>query len=162
MQFEKGQSGNPAGRPRGSRNKSTLLLEQTLANDGEAIVNKAIEMAKDGDPIALRLCIERLLPRRKHEPIECELPPIEKAADAVAALTAISAAVGAGDVAPSEAAALGRVVDFCVRALAALGFDERLTEVEARAQGKATRKTKLPGFLPGVNEIADRAGGQHA
>ena len=162
MPFQKGQSGNPAGRPRGSRNKSTLLLENALASDGKAIVNKAIEMAKDGDHIALRLCMERLLPRRKHESIECELPPIEKAADAVAALSTISAAVGAGDVARSEAAALARVVDFCVRALATLGFDERLAKVEARTHSQATPQHNLPGFLPGVDEIADRAGGQNA
>ena len=36
MQFQKGQSGNPAGRPRGSRNKSTTMLEKIVTGEGQA------------------------------------------------------------------------------------------------------------------------------
>ena len=49
MPFEKGESGNPAGRPRGSRNRATLLMEGLLADDAEAIGRKAIAMTKQGD-----------------------------------------------------------------------------------------------------------------
>ena len=31
MPFEKGQSGNPAGRPRGSRSRATMALQDMLA-----------------------------------------------------------------------------------------------------------------------------------
>ena len=64
MPFEKGESGNPAGRPRGSRNRATLLMEGLLADDAEAIGRKAIEMAKQGDMAAIRLCMDRLAPVR--------------------------------------------------------------------------------------------------
>jgi hypothetical protein len=56
MPFEKGESGNPAGRPRGARNRATLLMENLLADDAEAIGRKAVEMAKGGDMAAIRLC----------------------------------------------------------------------------------------------------------
>src|SRR5262249_19741622 len=60
MPFQKGECGNPAGRPRGARNRTTLLMESLLADDAEAIGRKAIAMAKQGDMAAIRLCMDRL------------------------------------------------------------------------------------------------------
>ncbi len=56
--FEKGRSGNPAGRRTGSRNKATLAL----AGESEALTRRAVELALAGDPTAMRLCLERILP----------------------------------------------------------------------------------------------------
>jgi len=134
MPFQKGQSGNPAGRPRGSRNRKVIMLQNILDNEGEFILEQAMIMAKEGNTVALRLCMERLLPKRRHEPLQCELPPISTAADAVAAMGDIAAALGIGEVAPAEAAALAKVVTGFVQALRTHGFDERLTRVEADAQ----------------------------
>ena len=60
--FAKGQSGNPGGRRRGSRNKATLAAQMLLADEAEALTRKAVKLALDGDPTALRLCVERILP----------------------------------------------------------------------------------------------------
>jgi hypothetical protein len=130
MPFEKGESGNPAGRPRGARNQATLLIQNLLADDAEAIGRKAIEMAKSGDLAAIRLCMDRLAPARKDEPVAYELPPIEKPADSVAATASIVAAVAAGELTTSQAAELCKVIDVYVRALENKGFDERLTKLE--------------------------------
>ena len=130
MSFQKGESGNPAGRPRGARNRATLLMQNLLANDAEAIGRKAIEMAKAGDLATIRLCMDRLAPARKDEPVAFELPPIEKAADSVAATASIVAAVAAGELTPSQAAELSKVIDVYLRALENKGFDERLTKLE--------------------------------
>jgi hypothetical protein len=130
MPFEKGESGNPAGRPRGARNRATLLMQNLLADDAEAIGRKAIEMAIAGDLAAIRLCMDRLAPVRKDEPVAFELPPIEKPADIVAATASIVAAVAAGELTPSQAAELCKVIDVYVRALENKGFDERLTKLE--------------------------------
>ena len=92
MQFQKGQSGNPAGRPRGSRNKTTVLLQNLLEGEAEAIARKAIEMAKDGDMAAIRVCMDRLASIRRKDPIAFELPPMDKARDTVAAVAAIERA----------------------------------------------------------------------
>jgi uncharacterized protein DUF5681 len=132
MPFEKGESGNPAGRPRGSRNRATLLMQCLLADEAEAIGRKAIEMAKAGDLAAIRLCMDRLAPARKDEPVAFELPPIEKPADIVAATASIVAAVAAGELTPSQAAELSKVIDVHVQALECKGFDERLTKLENR------------------------------
>src|SRR5262245_1308329 len=79
MPFEKGESGNPAGRPLGSRNRATLLMESLMADDAEAIGRKAIELAKGGDLAAIRLCVDRLAPTRKGKPVPFELPAAGKA-----------------------------------------------------------------------------------
>ncbi len=134
MPFQKGESGNPAGRPRGSRNRATLLMESLLADDAEAIGRKAIEMAKQGDMAAIRLCMDRLSPPRKGEPVAFELPPLDKPADSVAAATTIVAAVAAGELTPSEGADLAKVIDVYVRAIETKAFDERLTKLEETTQ----------------------------
>jgi hypothetical protein len=79
--FRKGQSGNPSGRPRGARNKATLAVEALLDGEAEVLTRRAIERAKEGDSVALRLCLERILPPRKDRPVSFALPKIESAAD---------------------------------------------------------------------------------
>jgi Family of unknown function (DUF5681) len=130
MPFQKGESGNPAGRPRGARNRATILMQNLLADDAETIARKAIELAKDGDIAAIRMCMDRLAPARKDEPVVLDLPPLDTAADTVAASARIVAAVAAGDLTPSEAADLAKVIDIYVRALETRSFDERLTRLE--------------------------------
>ena len=58
--FQKGRSGNPNGRPKGSRNAATLAIEVLLDGQAQALTQKAIELALAGDPVALRLCLERM------------------------------------------------------------------------------------------------------
>ena len=130
MQFEKGESGNPAGRPRGSRNRTALLMENLLSYEAEAIGRKAVEMAIKGDMAAIRLCMDRLAPARKEEPIAFELPPLEKPADSVAAAATLVAAVAEGELTPSEAAQLAKVIEVYVRAIETKVFDERLASLE--------------------------------
>src|ERR1700732_1627842 len=78
---KKGQSGNPAGRRVGCRNKTTLAAAALLAGEAEALTRKAVELALGGDPTALRLCIERILPQCRERTVKFILPPIESAAD---------------------------------------------------------------------------------
>src|SRR5205809_278788 len=59
MQFQKGQSGNPAGRPRGSRNMASIRMQDMLEQNLDALVGKAVAMALAGEIGALRLCLDR-------------------------------------------------------------------------------------------------------
>src|SRR5215208_1390756 len=85
MAFQKGQSGNPHGKPKGTRHRVTVAAETLLEGEAEAITRKAIELAKAGDGPALRLCMDRIYPARKDRPVRFGLPPLEKVGDAVAA-----------------------------------------------------------------------------
>ena len=135
MPFQKGQSGNPTGRPRGALNRATVLAQTLLSERAESIAGKVIELAERGDMTALRVCMDRLVPVIKHQPIAVELPPIEKPADSVDAAASIAAAVAAGELTATEAAELAKVVDVYVRALDSKGFDERLTKLENEISG---------------------------
>ena len=130
MPFEKGQSGNPFGRPPGARNKATMMAEALLQGEAEAITRSAIERAKAGDMAALRMCLDRLAPPCRHRTIVFELPPLASAADAVSATAAITAAVAAGELTPSEAGELFKLVDGFARMLEARNFEQRIADLE--------------------------------
>ena len=123
--FEPGKSGNPNGRPKGSRNKTTLAIEALFEGESEAITRKLLEMAKEGDMTAVRLCLERLLPPRRDRLVAFDLPEIECAADAANASSAVVAACAEGDLTPSEAA---QVIDLIARHVRVL----EVVEIEAR------------------------------
>jgi hypothetical protein len=135
MPFQPGASGNPAGKPKGTRNKATMAVEAMLDGEAEHLTRKAIELAKAGDMAALRLCLDRIAPARKDRLVQVDLPRLNCAADAVKVSAAIMAALGDGILTPSEAAELGKIVDSYVRALTASDFEMRLAQLEATTTG---------------------------
>src|SRR6478672_5742857 len=86
--FQPGRSGNPTGRPRGSRNAVTLAVEALLEGEYETLTRRAIELAKAGDMQALRLCLDRIAPPRKDSLVGFTLPKLVCAKDAVKASAA--------------------------------------------------------------------------
>src|SRR5215217_9236345 len=134
MVFQKGQSGNPHGKPKGTRHRVTVAAETLLEGEAEAITRKAIELAKQGDGPALRLCMDRIYPARKDRPVRFALPPIERAADAVASHAALVGAVARGDLTPSEASELSKLVEGYVRAVEATDILDRLAKLEVATQ----------------------------
>src|SRR3954470_16848279 len=104
--FKKGQSGNPAGKPKGARHRTTMAVDALLEGEAETITRKAVELAKAGDTVALRLCMDRLAPPRRDRPVPFTLPKLDTVADAKAASAAILEAVAEGELTPNEAADL--------------------------------------------------------
>jgi hypothetical protein len=77
--FLKGQSGNPAGRPKGSKNQTNLVkqaiegqLVDELANNAGDILAKAISLAKQGDPTMIKLLLDKLLPTARNDILNVE------------------------------------------------------------------------------------------
>src|SRR5580700_3153276 len=95
--FEPGTSGNPKGRPRGSRNGTTMATEVLLDGEAERLTRMAVDKALAGDRLALRLCLERILPPRRDRPIAFDLPEIATVGDAVKASSAVLSACAAGN-----------------------------------------------------------------
>jgi Family of unknown function (DUF5681) len=130
--FQKGCSGNPQGRPPGARNAATVTAELLLDGEAAIITRKAIELAKQGDLTALRLCLERIVPPRRDRPVHFAVPALNSADDARKAMAAITTAVANGELTPNEAAELSRVVDGYVRALEATEIERRIRTLEER------------------------------
>jgi len=101
--FQPGKSGNPRGKPPGTRNKATVAAEALLAGEAEALTRKAVEMALAGDPIALRLCLDRVLPVPKSRRLTLDLTP-EAMADPASAISLVQRAMLAGEIDPDTAA----------------------------------------------------------
>src|ERR1700745_3822431 len=117
--FQEGQSGNPNGRPKGSLNATTLAAQALLEGEAEALTRKAIDLAKGGDITALRLCIDRLVPPRKDRPLSLHLPNIDSARDVPRAISALLAlaAVAAGELTPSDASEVTKLLDAYARSV---------------------------------------------
>jgi hypothetical protein len=131
--FQKGHSGNPQGRPPGARNAATMMAEQLLDGEAETITRKAIELAKQGDLTALRLCLERIVPPRRERPVNFTLPEINSIDNATQAMAAITAAVANGELTPTEAAELSHVIEGYIKAIEATEVERRLRLLEERA-----------------------------
>jgi hypothetical protein len=125
--FQPGVSGNPAGKPKGVRSKSTVFGEQIMQADAEEIVKAVVTAAKNGDGAAMRLCIERLIPVRKGRPIAFDIPRIDSAAGVKAALGKIAKAMATGHLTVEEAAGASTVIEATRKVI-------EIEELEARIQ----------------------------
>jgi len=128
--FQPGQSGNPAGKPKGARNRATRAAQALIDGKAEEVVEKALELALAGDGPVLRAILDRLCPPRKDAPVKMTLPAIKSAADIPAAMSSILAAVAAGALTPSEATALTGLVEAHRRALETSELEQRIAALE--------------------------------
>ena len=122
-------SGN-SGRPKGSRNKKTLAIESLLEGQAEALTQTAISKALDGDSMALRLCMERIAPAAKDNPVSFTLPLINNALDASQAAGSVLTAVSEGNLTPIEATRVMGLIDSYRRTLELTEIEERLQALE--------------------------------
>ena len=132
MTFVPGQSGNPAGRPRGSRNKKTLMLEALLDEESEALMRRVIGLAKMGDDVAMRLVFARMLPPRRERPVPLDLPRIESEADARRASADVIEALGAGEISPQEAEHVLRAIGAAAIVMHSSDLGERMKWLQER------------------------------
>lgn len=130
--FQKGRSGNPKGRPKGSRNKTTIIAQALLDGQAEALVTKAVQLALEGDLTCLRICLERLVPMKKDAPFEISLPEIGAAADIPKLFAAVAARLEEGGITPSEARALIDLAEVYRKLIEVAELERRLTALEEK------------------------------
>jgi hypothetical protein len=125
-----GTSGNPAGRPPGSRNKTTLMMQELLEGEGGSLVRKAMEMALGGSTHAMRLCLERLMPPQRERLIDLPLPDVKTVQDSSTALSKILSAVGEGRITPGEGETLARILEAQKRVIEVEDLERRIADLE--------------------------------
>lgn len=125
-----GQSGNPKGRPVGSRNKKNIVAEE-FAKDGSKIARVVMDAALEGDMQAASLVLQRLCPplRARAERVAFDLDP---AAPLTTQAQQVIAAVAGGDIDPDT----GQLLVGCITALAGVKqideLEQRLSALERR------------------------------
>ena len=128
--FRPGQSGNPTGRPQGSRNKASLAVDALLDGEAEKLTRKAIDLALAGDTVALRLCLERICPPRRDRPVKIKMARIETPQDVLGAIATVVGAVARGAITPSEGQALASLIEVQRKAIETVEIEQRLAAVE--------------------------------
>ena len=112
MKFKAGQSGNPAGKPRGATDKRTELRELLRPHQDE-LITKVVALAKEGDPTALKIIFDRLMPplRPRDELVQFEMTGDTLTEKAHSVLFAIAR----GQLTPDQGIRLLEAVSTCAR-----------------------------------------------
>jgi hypothetical protein len=118
------------------RNKASVLAAALLDKETEQLTRKAIDLALKGDVIALRLCLERILPAARERPCSFKLPKLETCQDATNALAAIVAGMASGELLPHEAESLSNVVNSFMKSI-------ELSEIETRLVASSPRWSSI-------------------
>lgn len=131
--FQRGRSGNPKGRPVGSRNKAALACESLLDGEAEVLTRVAIDKAKQGDMAALRFILERVLPQRRGRSVVFDMPEIKSAEDAAKAASSVVMACAAGELSSAEASEIMGLISSFVHLIEVGEIEARLAALEQRA-----------------------------
>jgi hypothetical protein len=135
--FEKGNKCG-RGRPRGSRNKKTLLAQELLDSHGPALIRSALLKALKGDAPLMRALLSHVLPRRTSVPVKIGPLPMATAEELSQTSQHVLNKVAAGQIAPSEGRDISALLEAHRKIIETEEFDKRLRAVEERLQDQPT------------------------
>ena len=118
------------GRPPGSRNKVARVCQDTLDSHAETLTKKCLYMAFQGNTTAMRLCMERLTPARRHRTLQFKMPPVRTVADVATASESVLSGVARGLLTPAEGQAFSLMLDGRRRLIETQELDQRLRALE--------------------------------
>lgn len=138
--FQPGQSGNPAGRPPGSKNRFSAAFHEVVGAQFENLLRVALEQALAGDLRAVKLLLSHMPLER--EQIELELPQITSMKDIVAANEAVFTAISQGQLSPESAKLIGELIAAQMEAIKGVDLERRLAQLEAKYHEAESLKSK--------------------
>lgn len=119
------------GRPRGSKNRRTSFFKM-IEEHADSVVRKCLFQALQGDPTALRLCMERLGPPSKSLGHPFRLPGVKSTDDLAHAYQALLKRVSQGQITPQDAGAVAGVLETRRRLAETEEMNRRLKAVEEK------------------------------
>ena len=126
--FQRGASGNPAGRPKGSGLAGEL--RKAISESALDILQTMIKNAKAGDMQAAKALIDKVLPTLKPEAVAVLLPDMVEAETLSAKAQATIDAAGAGELSPSAASELVSAIAGLARIIETTELQKRLEALE--------------------------------
>ena len=124
-------SGN-AGRPKGTRNLKTVAIESLLEGQAKALTQTAISKALEGDSVALRLCMDRIMPAPKDKRVKVQLPSISSPRDLLKAASDVMISVQYGELTPLEGEKVISLLERCQKLFVSVDLVERIEALEQK------------------------------
>lgn len=132
--FQPGQSGNPAGRPKGARSKLTETFLRALVEDFDTHGKVAIEACRAERPGEyLRICAMLIPKSLVGETVPIDLGDTDTAAGLVSAMARVLSAVESGSLSIEQAKSLSDILEAQRRAIETTELEARLRHLEAQA-----------------------------
>ena len=139
--FQPGQSGNPRGRPAGSRNLITTMLDHLAEADAGDVLRAILAKARAGDPRCADLVLSRIWPQREGRAVTFDLTAARNSGDLSAALGIIAAAIASGELTPEEGQSVAAVLEMQRRAIELVELETRVAALEAQTIWRGPLKT---------------------
>ena len=132
MAFKKGESGNPKGKPRGARHKTTELAYAMMEGGLKAVLEQVVERAKSSDMLGCRMIIDKIIPNQKDRTVAIDLPTIATLDGVGRAQSEILQAVVDGDITTNEGERISSIVEARRRVIETVELEARISELEGR------------------------------
>jgi hypothetical protein len=126
------QPGNKIGRgrPAGSRNKKTVLIDELVVEKSQSLLSTALKLAQQGNVPLLRLFLDRILPRPKDEPIEIGHLPMGTPGEVIKSQASVMQEVASGQLTLNQAEQLFSMMENCRLMLETHNLEQRVRGLE--------------------------------
>ena len=118
------------GRPRGSRNKKAIELQQLLDEYLPALMRKAIAMALQGDVSLLRMLLDRKLPKAYGSPLKIGRLPSGTIEEVAHSHQTVINEVTSGNLTPVQALQIDSLLETSRKVIATVDVVKRLDAME--------------------------------
>jgi hypothetical protein len=121
------------GRPKGSKNRQRVWMQDLLDGHGEALMKKCMLDALHGDKPSMRLCMERLVAPRRDGSVQLSLPRIKTLADVDLATERVLRAIQSGSITPAEGETVTKVLESRRQVIETVDLQTRVEKLEKSA-----------------------------